>query len=139
MAGAKRRRLTAPSSLSPEGREAWREVVAAVRSLGREPSERDLFGMEALASCMARARQAREVLDREGITVVGANLAEVTHPVVAIEKAALAEARQVRASLGLFAGASGAKGIRTGGQPGRPKGASSAPDRAEPPRLSVVS
>ncbi len=121
---------------------AWREVVAAVRSLGREPTERDLFGMEALAGCMARARQARDVLDREGLTVMGVHGGEATHPAVAVERGALAEARQIRASLGLFAGAAGAKGIRTGKPAGRPQGASSAPDRAasaEPPRLSVVS
>lgn len=135
--------LPAPAGLSEGAVAAWDEIVEAMREAGREPRGRDLVAMEMLAVATCRARDARAAVDRDGALVYGARDTLVPHPALSIERQAMADIRQFRASLGLAETTGGVRRVATGGAPGRPVGSASAPDRAaaregEPPRLTVV-
>lgn len=104
--------------------------MAAIRE-SREPGERDAAAMEALASQIARMRDARRRVDDEGLIVLGARDQPMPHPALTIERSASAEIRALRASLGLSVSAPARA-------QGRPVGAASAPDRLASPKLKLA-
>ena len=72
----------APTHLSEESRRLWDEIVS-------EFEIRDAPGLAILQSGLVsrdRADQAKQVLDDEGLTVVGPNGAIKAHPAVPVER-----------------------------------------------------
>ena len=80
---------SAPSSLSPAAAAVWDEIVA------EHPEGRAPVGPEFEAYCVqvARMRDARARIDKEGLIVADEKGRPVAHPAAAIEKAAGAEVR----------------------------------------------
>jgi P27 family predicted phage terminase small subunit len=86
----------APNGLSPSSRRLWKQAVG---EFVFGPAELAL--LESACRSWQRAEQARELLDREGITTVSAAGMHHPHPAVRIERDAAREFRICWAKLGL--------------------------------------
>jgi len=105
--------LQPPAGMSAAERRAWREVIGPLVA-GGILDRADLSLVELAAQALARARAARALLNREGMTHLTSQGLSM-HPAVTIEKGALAEYRQLALQLGI--GPSGRARL------GRPSGA----------------
>jgi hypothetical protein len=94
----------APEGLSEKSRRLWAEAMRSERKW-TGPRREGLF--QALAA-LDRADQARETVDREGLTSVTKSTgATHVHPAVKVEREARAQALRAFETLGLFSLASG--------------------------------
>ena len=91
--------LRPPVGLSPGERRAWHEIITPLVA-GGILDRADLTIVEMAAQALARSRQARRVLTREGITHRNSQ-GYCAHPAIAIEKGAMAEYRQLALQLGI--------------------------------------
>jgi len=79
------RRPCPPEALSAAACEEWRRFVAAYHLAGNLPA---LVGLEAYCRAFDRHRQAREVIDRDGIVLTGARGGQRAHPLLRVEHTA---------------------------------------------------
>jgi P27 family predicted phage terminase small subunit len=123
-----------PEDFTPEARTLWRATLAALRKAERDPRELRVT-LERYIRVMDVARRARAQVEAEGLTVPGANGAQVAHPLLRIALAAERDALKLGQALGIEP----QPAARNAG--GRPRGSASAPDRAAkaaPPKLRMV-
>jgi len=73
----------APRHLSPANRRVWREIVSDY-GLATEPHA--MLVLTRTLEADDRCKQARDILNREGLTVIGAEGGVKTHPCVAVER-----------------------------------------------------
>lgn len=88
-----------PAGLSPAERKAWAELTEPLIR-GGILDRADLSIVEMAAVALARARHARRVLAKEGITHTGSQ-GLAMHPAITVEKGAMAEYRQLASLLGI--------------------------------------
>lgn len=90
-----------PESLRDEAAAVWREVVPELVEIGLVRSI-DATALESMCDAVATAREAREILDREGYVVEGAR-GSVVHPAYRVWRDSWALALKVAGEYGLTA------------------------------------
>jgi P27 family predicted phage terminase small subunit len=86
----------APEKLGKWGRKLWLSTMK-----GSKAAEHDLALLETACRLIDRIHECRDRLAKEGLTVAGRYGQIVAHPLVEIERAAMAEFRQCLKLLGL--------------------------------------
>jgi P27 family predicted phage terminase small subunit len=124
--------MNAPRELDPVGRAAWREAVAILAEIG-EDADLSAPALRAYAhaeSVVAMVR-AQWYADPEAVKTGGRG-AKTANPVLRELERAEKRAAELRDALGLTP--AGRRRIGSSVRGGRPAGAASARDRAQPPR-----
>jgi P27 family predicted phage terminase small subunit len=101
-----------PAHFNPVEARAWRDLLAPLVA-GGILDRVDLTVLEMAAQALGRARQAREVIKREGLFGESSQGTHA-HPAIGIEKGAMTEFRLLAVQLGIGPGAR----VRLGGEPG---------------------
>ncbi len=111
--------------------------MASLERLIPDASEREAFteSAERYADAVGLAAQLRAEWEKDGrpLTAEGSMRQPIPHPLVKMIADADRDAAKYAAAVGLDAGA-----LQKKGRSGRPVGATSAPDRREPPRIRRV-
>ena len=97
---AGREKPRVPAGLNPAAKNVWRIIVADMWD-SRILDRADRFIIEATSVAIARARQARKLVNKEGLTVRGATGAIIQHPAIKIERESWNQFRQLAEHLGL--------------------------------------
>jgi P27 family predicted phage terminase small subunit len=92
--------LPAPARLTEHEAAVWSEVVPPLLAVGLLDRV-DTFALEALVLCVARWREAEDLLKVEGMFVESPNGYRIAHPAVAVAQKAQAEYRSWCARFGL--------------------------------------
>ena len=71
--------IPAPETLSPGAVPEWNRLIATLAELGTA-THADLRALELLSECLATESKLRAVLDRDGLTIPGADGNLKTHP-----------------------------------------------------------
>jgi P27 family predicted phage terminase small subunit len=124
--------VNAPRSLDSAGRSAWRSAVAVLREIAEDPelSASALLAYAHAESVAASLREQWRVDPRAVLT--GGRGAKAANPILRELERAEKLAAELREALGLTP--AGRRRIGRAVQGGRPAGAASARDRAQPPR-----
>ena len=86
--GAARGR-TSFQSIDPEAQAAWDLIVPPLERIGLLDGI-DAMALEAMCVQYARAKQARRIIDEQGLLTTGSTGQIVEHPALAIERASIA-------------------------------------------------
>lgn len=78
-----------PAHLSESAQQAWRELTRDASAINAIEAP----ALEAYANAIARMRDARERIDREGMLIQDAKGNPISHPALPIERAAAAEVK----------------------------------------------
>jgi P27 family predicted phage terminase small subunit len=106
-----------PSGLSASAKTAWKTLVEDLRDSGRLDSA-DWPLIEIAAVTIGRMREARRIVEREGLLAEGQRGAMTKHPAYLIERENAAEVRHLLEHLGV--GPVGRARV-TGGGPSKPQ------------------
>ena len=89
-----------PAGLNKHAKAAWRALVTDLAAEGLlNPVDAALI--ELCASALGRAREARALIDRDGMVVSGAKGSPIKHPALIVEYQESAEARKLLEVLGI--------------------------------------
>lgn len=98
--GALTKAPAAPSWLPPHAKAEWRRVMPGLAQGGRI-AHHELSTVEDYCLCVARKREAEEVLQREGLTMLSPTGELKRRPETTILKEAIEASRRLAAELGL--------------------------------------
>ncbi len=104
-----------PEDLSPDALAEWNRVLSIILTERRTLSVADLATFTAYCTAAGMATEARRIINREGLTYMGAS-GPKKHPAAAILSDAMTQVRQLAAELGLTPASRARPAIREGAE-----------------------